>query len=168
MEIRATFRRTGRVDTIVEQLCQTIKDADKWEVAVGYPVGVEGLGTPEPAYDDGSGGEVPSIIEVALKNNYGVGAPRRAFMDAAVPDMEATFSDVIKNTSEKLAMGEAKIEAVLDLAGLQAEDNIRDSIDNGDWLPNSPMTIALKGSDHPLIDTTTMRNRATHKVRERT
>ena len=168
MKITATTKRSGTVDTIVQKLRQAVRDAERWEVAVGYPVGAEGLGTPNPAYAEDGGGEAPSIIEVALKNNYGIGVPRRAFMDLASVAMEDTYKEVIQETAEALSKGEATIKNVLDAAGLKAEDDIRDAIDDGNWLPNSPVTIALKGSDHPLIDTTSMRNRATHLVRPRT
>ena len=46
------------------------------EVAVGFPRGGSGLGNPH--YKNGA-----SILLVAVANNYGLGVPRRAFMELA-------------------------------------------------------------------------------------
>lgn len=146
----------------LQRIKATLDKAAKKEVAVGYPVDVSGLGVPEPNYDD----EV-SIIEVALKNNYGLGVPRRAFMDLASKSMEDTFIKVMSELGPPLMNGEADIEKVLDVAGLLAEDDVRNAIREGNWRPNSKATIERKGSDVPLIDTGTMVNRVTHRVRDR-
>lgn len=146
----------------LQQLRATLEKATKKEVAVGYPVDVTGLGVPEPNYDDEA-----SIIEVALKNNYGLGVPRRAFMDLASKSMEDTFIKVMHELGPKILSGEADVEKVLDVAGLMAEDDVRNAIREGNWRPNSPATIERKGSDVPLIDTGTMVNRVTHIVRDR-
>ena len=146
-----------RLNTLME----TIAQARELEIAVGYPKDASGLGTPEPAYD----GEA-SIIEVAIRNNYGLGVPRRAFFEEARKDMQDRYHEVMRKTAKQMLAGEADPRKVLDLAGLQAETAVRDSIANGNWQPNSPATIARKGSSKPLIDTSTMRNRVTHIVRK--
>lgn len=140
---------------------KAVEAARKLEIAVGYPANV-GLGSPEPAYD----GEA-SIIEVAIRNNYGMGVPRRAYFEEARDKMQDTYKTVMEKTGRQMLTGEADPRKVLDLAGLEAESDVRNSIDNGNWTPNSPATIARKGSSKPLIDTSTMRNRVTHAVRKR-
>ena len=161
MKMTVRQKSSGKIHKILADIQETLKEAPQYEVAVGLPVGVGGLGTPEPAYDGKA-----SIIEVALKNNYGIGVPRRAFMDEAREDMEKTYKRVMEGTAPKLRDGTAKLRKVLDLAGGQAEDDIRNSISHGNWQPNSELTIRLKGSDKPLIDTKTMRTRVTHIVRK--
>lgn len=160
--VMALKKQPTKIDEAIHRLRSVLDKVDKKEVAVGYPVGVTGLGVPEPAYDDEA-----SIIEVALKNNYGLGVPRRAFMDLASKYMEETYKEVMDQLGPKLMRGEAELEKVLDVAGTAAAEDIRKAITQGNWLPNSQLTIVLKGSDVPLIDTMTMHNRATHLVRDK-
>lgn len=160
MEVVASVKQKGDPDKALELLKQRLKEAAKYECAVGFPVDDSGLGTPEPAYDGHA-----SIIEVAISNNYGLDVPERPFMDLAQTLMEGTYGRVMRKLGPKILSGEAKIEKVLEVAGLEAETDVRDAIDNGGWLPNAPATIKAKGSSKPLIDTATMRNRTTHVVR---
>lgn len=146
----------------LRKIKSALKYADKKEVAVGYPVDASGLGVPEPNYDDEA-----SIIEVALKNNYGLGVPRRAFMDLASQYMKKTYKEVMEELGPKLLSGDATLEKVLEIAGLAAAEDVRKAITEGEWQPNSKATIERKGSDVPLIDTMTMHNRATHMVRDK-
>ena len=61
------------------------------------------------------------------------------------------------------------VEAALHRAGLVAENAAKAWFENpqNGWPPNSPRTIAQKGSDSPLIDTGEMRKAITHVVRDR-
>ena len=132
------------------------------ECAVGYPVDASGLGTPEAAYDGNA-----SVIQVAIWNNYGTDTmPSRPFMDLAAQNMRKTYKDMMQALGPKLMKGEAKLEKVLDVIGLKAEEDVRKAIMDGDWAPDSPATIALKKSSRPLVDTGTMMNRVTHSVRQ--
>lgn len=53
--------------------------------------------------------------------------------------------------------------------GLKAQKVCRNWFDNPEngWAPNSPATIARKGSDRPLIDTGELRKSITYVVRKR-
>lgn len=131
------------------------------ECAVGYPVGATGLGTPEAAYDGKA-----SIIQVAIWNNYGTeNIPARPFMDLAARNMRDLYKSQMKKFSKPLMRGEAKLEKVLDVIGLMAEEEVRKAIMDGDWAENSAATVRAKKSDRPLVDTGTLKNRVTHKVR---
>lgn len=144
----------------MERLKRILQRAGDYEVAVGYPVNAEGLGVPEAAYDGDA-----SIIEVALANNYGINVPQRPFMDLAARDMRKTYKRVMEALGPRILEGTARIERVLDVAGTEAEEDVRRAITEGGWQPNSPATIERKGSDKPLVDTATMLNRVTHVVR---
>ena len=56
------------------------------EVAVGFPRGGSGLGNPH--YKNGA-----SILLVAVANNYGLGVPRRAFMELAAEKIRKWFPE---------------------------------------------------------------------------
>lgn len=56
----------------------------------------------------------------------------------------------------------------LELAGMEGQNSARDWFEdprNG-WAPNSPVTIALKGSERPLVDTGELRKSITYVVKE--
>ena len=61
------------------------------------------------------------------------------------------------------------VDQALHRAGLVAENAAKAWFENpqNGWPPNSPRTIAQKGSDSPLIDTGEMRKSITHVVRDR-
>ena len=63
----------------------------------------------------------------------------------------------------------AGVDQALHRAGLVAENAAKAWFEDprNNWPPNSPRTIAKKGSDSPLIDTGEMRKAITHVVRER-
>lgn len=158
------FAKLKKRTNITEKLLSGVKklNAKKGAVcAVGYPTNEKGLSTPEPAYY-----EKASVIQVAIANNYGFdNVPARPFMELASKNMQEGYKNTLKATHKKLISGEAELSKVLDLCGLQAEEAVRKSIMEGDWEPNSPETIAKKGSDRPLVDTGTLRKRVTHVVR---
>lgn len=62
-----------------------------------------------------------------------------------------------------------EVDNALHRAGIVAENAAKAWFENpqNGWPPNSPKTIAKKGSDSPLIDTGEMRKAITHVVRER-
>ncbi len=64
---------------------------------------------------------------------------------------------------------EAAVNRALHVCGMKAQNVCRDWFSNpaNGWPPNSPITIAMKGSDRPLVDTGTMRKAITYVVRDR-
>lgn len=72
-------------------------------------------------------------------------------------------------TGEQLekAIAEGKTEQFAEKVGLVAEEVIQEAFATngfGQWAPNAPMTVELKGSDSPLIDTGQLRRSITSKV----
>lgn len=161
--LQFTFESKGELKSLTDKLQaleKTLKNSAKVECVVGYPKGINGLSTPEAAYDGKA-----SVIEVAIKNNYGLGVPQRAFFDLALIKIEKTYQKALNQYGPLLLQGKADFKKILDLAGRLAEDDVRNSIMDGDWEPNAPATIKAKKSDRPLVDTMTMYRRVTHKVR---
>ncbi len=166
IDMRVTARVRGKLQNLknLEKTYKKLVAESKVECAVGYPVNASGLGTPEAAYDDRA-----SVIQVALWNNYGTDkTPARPFMDLAAREMGELYKKGMKTLGPKIARGEARVEKVLDVLGLQAEECVRKAIMDGEWAPNAPETIKRKKSERPLVDTGTMRNRVTHVVRAKT
>lgn len=149
---------------------QNLRDAAGLELAIGYPKGAKSA---NPWYPDGK-----SILEVAIRNNFGIGyderrnppvpIPRRAFMDQSTPKVRDAGKTFFAGLAQEMTAGRARVEKVLDAFGFQAENIIREEITSGGWIPNSEFTIYMKKSDQPLIDTGAMRKYVSHIVRKKT
>lgn len=126
---------------------------------VGYPADESGVANPH--YENGE-----SIIDVAIANNYGLGVPRRAFFEAAREPIQMLFEASLKRAMPEINRGEVDFNKFLDVVGVKAEHEVRRSIRDGNWSPNSPATVARKGSDRPLIDTGAMVQNVTHIVKD--
>ena len=63
---------------------------------------------------------------------------------------------------------QTEVDRRLHMVGQLGEDGAKSWFENPEnhWPPNSPKTIAQKGSDSPMIDTGEMRKSITHIVRE--
>ena len=130
------------------------------------PGGVKGvrIGFFENArYPDGQ-----PVARVAVWNEYGTprtarspGAPARPFMRKAVDESKGKVSKLMEGVDgEKLELSPRRAEMV----GLVVEDAIKRSINDLRTPPNSPVTVALKKSSNPLVDTGQMKLSVTHRV----
>lgn len=127
------------------------------EIAVGFPKGKAG------AYPDGQ-----SVIEVAAKNCFGIGVPRRDFMAESKMTIADGTKPLIREAMLASSQGKNKVtNAMLEAAGQKGADIIKETIRDGDWQPNSEVTIARKGSSKPLIDTGRMLGAVTYQVRDK-
>lgn len=121
----------------------------------------------------GRGGEeTPTNPELAAKNEFGIGVPRRSMLrmplhlhgdkvlKGAQADARAQLAQVGRNPR-------AVAKKVLTRVGIAAENLVQEAFDTrgfGSWKPNAPETIALKGSDAPLIDSSQMRHAVDSRV----
>ena len=124
------------------------------EIAVGFPKGKA------RAYPDGT-----DLVGVAAANCFGIGIPKRDFMTYAKDGIDKRTKDIIKLIAKE--KDEKVTEALQEAAGQEGVAAIQDSIMNGPWEPNSPITVALKGSSRPLIDTRHMHNNVTYIIRKK-
>lgn len=158
--IKPTISMTQKDAGFWDKLKARIKKAPDMECAVGFPVGKASVGAPH--YDDGK-----SIIQVAIENNFGTKRiPRRPFMDMATPKIQKKYKKRLASLQKRINSGKLDYKAVLQVCGLEAESEIRLTIDTGTFKPNSPETIKKKKSSKPLIDTGDMRKYVTHVVRK--
>jgi hypothetical protein len=114
---------------------------------------------PKSVYPDGT-----PVAYVVAVNEFGY-APHN------IPSRPA-FRTMIANKSHEwpadlaaaLKANNYDAHKALDFVGFKMEDQLRDSIKNGGWVPNAPATIAHKGSAVPLIDTLLMINSVMHEI----
>jgi len=118
-----------------------------------------------------------SNIEKAVWNEFGTrgGAsgggwggpvPERPFMRNAMRDNRGAYRDALKTSAAKILRGETSLVVVMNKLGILAQGDIQGEITALRTPPNSPVTVALKGSSNPLIDTGEMRAAVTWKVDE--
>ncbi len=119
-------------------------------VLVGFP---EDTGN----YDD----DQISIVEVAAKNEFGIGNPKRPFLRLGV---DAAEDDLIEYSIDAASMvmdNKIDVNGALDGIGEIAKSSVQQYITDLKSPPNSKATIKRKGSSNPLIDTGEMKGAVT-------
>jgi len=157
--LSATVKRKN--PNALKALAERFAKVSKLEVAAGYPKGKA------QAYPDGE-----SVIDIAIKNCFGIGVPQRDFMTYAkiLIARDATIKKIMAAIAKETSNPNGSVNAVKSLqeaAGMQAVALIQAAIQEGTWEPNSPETIRKKGSSQPLIDTKHLVNSTTYIVREK-
>jgi hypothetical protein len=126
-------------------------------------------------------GKVPSdVINIAVWNHFGTKGggwsgpiPERPFLTNAVRDNRNKYAAFMKKAAKDIldaalsgsSPAAAKRRSLRQL-GTMAQGDIQSEITSLRSPPNSPVTIARKGSSNPLIDTGRMRQSVTYKVED--
>ncbi len=146
--------------TIISRLIRTFSGPNP-ELELGFPAG-----------------EVDSdIIQRAVWNEFGTrgGAsgggwggpiPERPFLRNALRANEGKYKNAIRSSAAKILRGETTPITTLRKIGIVAVGDIQSEITSLSSPPNSPVTISLKGSSNPLIDSGEMRAAVTFKIHE--
>jgi len=110
-------------------------------------------------------GQHPSgfgLAELAAVHEYGSGrVPARAPLAVSFDRSEAALSQVIEGVAGRVIDGELTAEQALDQIGSLHASQIQNTIAEGLDPPNSTMTVEMKGSSTPLIDTGRLRQSVT-------
>lgn len=88
--------------------------------------------------------------------------PERSFLRATVDEFQEAITRREVLLSQGVLYGKFDLLAGLELFGMYVVGLIRQRMANGIPPPNSPYTIARKGSSKPLIDTSQLRNSITY------
>ena len=110
-------------------------------------------------------GEAQFVAHIAAIQEFGApkaGIPERPFFRQSIAIMEDELPDVVKRFIDPTTMELDNRGA--NLVGAYAADVIQQRIVDLKDPPNSPITIALKGSSNPLIDQGHMRQSVTWEV----
>ncbi|PHP66545.1 hypothetical protein CSC94_12715 [Zhengella mangrovi] len=126
-------------------------------VKVGFPAGK-------------AGGDV---VARAIWNHYGTRGggwggpiPARPFLSNAMRDNRKKYVQAMLASASKLMRSKTTLGAVMPKLGILAQGDIQSEITTLSSPPNSPVTVARKGSSNPLIDSGEMRGAVTWKVEE--
>lgn len=125
------------------------------------------IGIPEE--ESSRPGETISNAELGYIHEFGSPAsniPARPFLIPGVEQAQKGAAAILKEGAQETLSTNKPIDESLDRAGVLASNSVKrqfTSPTNG-WPPDSPATIARKGSDRPLIDTAELRRSVTHVV----
>lgn len=151
----ARVERRSTVD--VAKIAALLKGPTK--VKVGFPAGKT----------DGD------IVQRAVWNEFGTrgGAsgggwggpvPERPFLRNAMRANRGKYQRAMAAGAREVLRGSTALSGILPKLGILAQGDVQKEITSLASPPNSPVTIKLKGSSNPLIDTGEMRQRVTWKV----
>lgn len=111
------------------------------------------------------------VINKAAFNEFGTSGggwggpiPERPFLRNAMRDNADKYKAAMRKSAGKVLTGEMSPDAVMNQLGRVASSDVQRSIQTLSEPPNSPVTIARKGSNNPLIDTGEMRQSVRHRV----
>lgn len=96
---------------------------------------------------------------------WGGPIPERPFMRNAMRNNREKYRQAMMSSASKLIYGEVDMNSVLSKLGALARGDIQQEITSLRSPPNSPVTIARKGSSNPLIDTGAIRRAVTWEIR---
>lgn len=143
---------TTEVDKIMNDLKKAL-DTTYTGAKAGYFVNDKGE-KPYEADDDGKK-TPPTVAEVALWNEFGTERiPARPFLRNAQNRANVRGEKIVQARMEE----NADVEQICKDLGLMLQDEIKNQITHGKFVPNAPSTIAHKhGSTRPLVDTGNLR-----------
>lgn len=112
------------------------------------------------------------LVDIAIWNHYGTRGggwggpiPARPYLLQSIRNNRKKYIDALKTSASKLVRGTTDLTTVMNKLGALAADDVKMTITNGSFAPNSPVTIALKGSSKPLMDTGRLRNSQTWELK---
>lgn len=100
----------------------------------------------------------------AAGGGWGGPIPERPFMRNAMRENKDKYRKQMREFAKRITRGEMTRDQALDQLGIIAQGDVLKSIKSLSDPPNSALTIELKGSANPLVDTGAMRDAVTYKV----
>jgi hypothetical protein len=150
-----------------------------YSIKVGFPEGMADVSYPDNPKREAKlkklglppsrkpGEPPPTVKQVAVENEFGVSdkkVPPRPFMKESTPGLVKLLNTFFKRRVRLINKGVSSLdESVKEIAPLLA-DVIKKTITDLNTPDNADLTVFLKGSDNPLIDTGLMRQTVTSDV----
>jgi hypothetical protein len=100
----------------------------------------------------------------ASGGGWGGPIPERPFMRNTMRNNRGKYKNALTVSARKILDGTAQVDGVLRLLGNDTVGDIQEEIVSLSSPPNSPVTVAMKGSSNPLVDTGEMVGGVTFKV----
>lgn len=156
--LQGTSKVIESVDN-TEALRKSLEELSRKDVLVGIPENKTDRQEPEI-----NNATLALILE---RGNPISNVPPRPFL---MPSIEADMDKITKIQQQVLqaAVNQQDTNLQLNRLGMLAQNIVKNWFTDprNNWPPNSPVTIAKKGSDMPNIDTGQLRNAITYVVRD--
>lgn len=159
MPVKVEIRRKSHKPGLLERIQRSLSGPKK--VKVGFPAGEADAGNIQKAIWNHFGTKGG-----ASGGGWGGPIPERPFLANAMRDNKGKYSDSMQTAAKAIVAGQYDARTALSRLGILAQGDIQEEITTLSSPPNSPVTIARKGSDNPLIDTGAMRQAVTWKIDE--
>lgn len=111
------------------------------------------------------------ILSRAVWTHYGTQGggwggpiPARPFITNTVRNNQRKYLRILRESAAMIVSGDESLNSFMTKLGIVVQGDIQSEITDLRDPPNSPVTIALKGSSNPLIDTGQMRQSVTYAV----
>ena len=111
-----------------------------------------------------------TVKEYSLYLEFGTEhIPARPFFRTATQTQKARnkIADYMENELEEVINLNKTAKQAMDATGMYVKGLIQKSILDGDWTDNAPGTIAQKGKNQPLVDTTTLLKSIDYEIKKR-
>jgi hypothetical protein len=106
-----------------------------------------------------------TVLDIATANEFGTDTiPQRSFIRAWFDENRQKNAEAAKRLLQSVIQGKRTREDALNLLGQTFVGQVQRKIAQGIPPPNSPITVALKGSSKPLIDTGQLRTSITYAI----
>ena len=139
-----------------EKLMRELETLKRTQVRVGFRQG-------EAQEENGV-----EIVDVAMWNELGTSStPSRPFMRDSVDKHIDAIQDFCMKQGKQVVEGKITAQQCLNAIGVYQKGLVQTEIRDGEFEPNAPSTIKKKGSDHPLIDTGTMRQSVSYVITDK-
>lgn len=133
----------------------------KNQVLVGVP-------EEESARKENDGHTNASLLYFHSKGSPIQRIPARPVLEIGIKNAAPVVEEILKNGMQAALNGSVEgAEQALNRAGMFASNKVKEVFGSSELVPNRPMTIEMKGSDAPLIDTGQLRNAITFVVRKK-
>ena len=149
-------KTTDRMTKEGEKLMRELETLKRTQVRVGFRQG-------EAQEENGV-----EIVDVAMWNELGTSStPSRPFMRDSVDKHIDAIQDFCMKQGKQVVEGKITAQQCLNAIGVYQKGLVQTEIRDGEFEPNAPSTIKKKGSDHPLIDTGTMRQSVSYVITDK-
>lgn len=129
----------------------------KGEIRVGI---LSGKG----AEDESKTTKGKQVIDVAMYNEFGQGVPERSFIRAWFDEYKSQNEAELRKAITAITEGRIESKQAFELLGQKFVGSVQTRMSNGISPANSPVTIELKHSSVPLIDTGQLRSSVSYVV----
>lgn len=165
MVVSVEIRRTQHKPGLLERLQRLFTEPKK--VKVGHVAGESPAGSIQKAIWNhfGTKGSGKGFVRNGV-GGFGGPIPERPFLANAMRNNRAKYSDGMATAARAILRGDYDMPIALSRLGAMAQGDIQSEITSLSSPPNSPLTIAIKGSSNPLIDNGEMRGAVTWKIDE--